>query len=720
MFSGLVPPAGFEPATKSLEGSCSVQLSYEGGARADSARSEEGYRPPGVRRRPTLTIVQTEAPRRRERTSGAIPLVLLGFALAAVTAAALVALTRGPRILGIPDAGAVTDYGLPAVRAIAESAGVLTVGSALFAAFLAPPQKNGYLGVGGYAALRGVTWLGALWCLAAALMVPLSVADALGRPVADVLELGLLQRAVPELSTSEAWLLTAGMAAVVTVGSRAVLTWGWTVPLFALAIVGLTPVALTGHSSAGGAHDVATNSLLYHLVAAALWVGGLVALLAYGRREPEHLGLATARFSRLALVCWLTMATSGVINALVRLSLPEVFSSTYGLLVLAKTAALLTLGVIGYGQRRRSVRAVVDRGDAASLVRLGTVEVLIMLATVGLAVALGRTPPPEARRELTASELLLGYNLDGPPTLGQVLFDWRFDLVYGTVALVAAALYLAGVRRLRTRGDAWPVGRAIAWLAGCATVLLATSSGIGRYAPAMFSMHMVEHMMLSMLAPALLVLGGPVALALRALRPAGPGRPPGAREWLLAAVRSPVARALTHPLVALALFVGSFYALYFSGLFDEALPRHWAHLAMNAHFLLVGYLFYWPVIGVDPAPRRLPPLGRLGLVFASLPFHAFFGVILMNSVTVIGAQFYGALGLPWVPDLLADQRLGGGLAWASGEVPLLVVMLALLVQWARADERTARREDRRADADGDADLAAYNAMLRELADRKPS
>jgi putative copper resistance protein D len=233
----------------------------------------------------------------------------------------------------------------------------------------------------------------------------------------------------------------------------------------------------------------------------------------------------------------------------------------------------------------------------------------------------------------------------------------------------------------------------------------------------MFSVHMESHMMLAMLAPALLALGGPVTLALRALPPARENAPPGPREWLLAFVRSPVAHALTHPVVALALFVGSFYVLYMSGLFDVALEQHWAHLAMNAHFLLVGYLFYWPVIGVDPSPRRLPHLARLGMVFASVPFHAFFGVILMSMQTVIGARFYGGLGLPWVTDLLADQRLAGGLAWSTGEIPLLVVLVALVMQWARTDEREAHRADRHADVDGDAVLAAYNRMLRQLAER---
>ena len=176
-------------------------------------------------------------------------------------------------------------------------------------------------------------------------------------------------------------------------------------------------------------------------------------------------------------------------------------------------------------------------------------------------------------------------------------------------------------------------------------------------------------------------------------------------------------RLVTGLFVALLLFVGSFYVLYFSGLFDSALNYHWAHLLMNAHFLLSGYVFYWPVIGVDPAPRRLPHLGRLGMMFAAMPFHAFFGVILMSKQTVIGETFYRSLNLPWVSDLLADQRLGGGIAWASGELPVLLVLIALLVQWARADEREAKRKDRRADQTGDADLEAYNAMLKQLADQ---
>ncbi|MET0135692.1 MAG: cytochrome c oxidase assembly protein, partial [Kibdelosporangium sp.] len=546
-----------------------------------------------------------------------------------------------------------------------------------------------------------------------------TTADTFGRPVSQLLDLQTLVDLSGELETTNAWLVTAAIAFLIALGGRLVLSWGWTATLFLIAVVGLFPLGVSGHSSSGGQHDLATNSLLFHLVAAALWVGGLVALLAHGRRKGEHLGLAASRFSQVALVCWIVMAASGVINALVRLPVSDLFGTSYGLLVIAKITALVVLGVFGYFQRIRGVRDVVATGSGRALVKLAAFEVLLMMITIGIAAALARTPPPQQSVTRPDNvEVRIGYALDGAPTFLKMLTDWRFDLVYGTAAIVLAVLYLLGVRRLTARGDKWPVGRTVAWLSGCAVILLATSSGIGRYSPAMFSIHMVSHMMLSMLAPILLVLGGAVTLALRALPAVGKESPPGPREWLLAFMQSPVARVLTHPVVALVLFVGSFYLLYFSGLFDYALDLHWAHLLMNLHFLVTGYVFYWPVIGIDPTPRRLPPVGKLAMVFASMPFHAFFGVVLMGMQQVIGDRFYRSLALPWVTDALSDQRLGGGIAWAAGEIPLLVVVVALLVQWARQDEREANRRDRRADADGESELAAYNAMLQQMDGRK--
>lgn len=661
----------------------------------------------------------TTTARAQTRTSAVWPILLGVGLLAGATAACIAALSLADALTatGLPDPGPVTNYGLPFVRAAGEIAAVVAVGSFLLAAFLVPPQRNGVLDAAGYRALRTGTVASGVWTVCAAVLVPLTVSDVTGQPLTSRMDLSAIWSVASLVDIAGAWRWTALFAAVVTVLSIPVLRWSWTPLLLAGSLVTLLPLVLTGHSSAGGSHDLGTNSLFVHLIAGALWAGGLLALLTHALRGGEHADLAARRFSVVALWCFVAMAVSGVVNALVRVRLDDLFHTNYGWLLVGKATALVVLGVLGWQQRRRGVAALgADSKARGALIRLALIEAGVFGVTFGIAVALGRTPPPPPaifNPSVTAVEI--GYDLAGPPTVARVLFDWRFDLILGTAAIVFAGLYLAGVWRLRKRGDAWPTGRIVAWLCGCAVLLFATSSGIGRYMPAMFSMHMAAHMLLSMLVPVLLVLGAPVTLALRALPAARGDDPPGPREWLLAALHSRVSRFLTNPIVATIIFVSGFYGLYFGGIFDVAVTSHAAHVAMNLHFLLTGYLFYWVVIGVDPTPRPIPPIAKLAVVFGSLPLHAFFGVVLMGTKAVLAGDFYKSLQLPWHTDLLADQRLGGGIAWSAGEVPLVLVLIALFIQWRRTDQRTAVRLDRAADRDDDADLAAYNNMLAKLA-----
>ncbi|MCV7254979.1 MULTISPECIES: cytochrome c oxidase assembly protein [Mycobacteriaceae] len=655
--------------------------------------------------------------------TGTVWPVLFGVAvLAGAVAAGLGGLSLADALTatGLPDPGPVTTYGLPFVRAAGEIAAAVAVGSFLLAAFLVPPQSSGVLDVAGYRALRTGTVASGIWTVSAVLLVPLTVSDITGQPLASRLSVADIWSVAGLVETAGTWRWTALFAAIVTVVSIPVLRWSWTPLLCAGSVFTLVPLALSGHSSAGGSHDLATNSLFIHLVAGVVWAGGLLAVWALAFRGGAHTDLAARRFSAIALWCFVAMGFSGVINAFVRVRPAELLHSSYGWLIVGKVVALLVLGVLGFLQRRRAVGALAaDPENRRPLIQLALVESLVFGLTFGIAVALGRTPPPPPpvfNPSVTAVQI--GYDLAGPPTVARILFDWRFDLIFGTAAILFAAVYVAGVVRLRRRGDAWPMGRTAAWLCGCAVLLFATSSGLGRYMPAMFSMHMGAHMLLSMLSPVLLVLGAPVTLALRALPAAGRDAPPGMREWLLAALHSRVSLVLTNPFVATALFVGGFYGLYFGGIFDAVAGIHAAHVAMNLHFLLSGYLFYWVVIGIDPTPRPIPPLAKLGVVFGSLPLHAFFGVVLMGTQTVMAEGFYKSLQLYWHTDLLGDQRLGGGIAWSAGEVPLVLVMLALLIQWRRSDNRTATRLDRAADRDDDADLAAYNAMLSKLAERE--
>ena len=279
-------------------------------------------------------------------------------------------------------------------------------------------------------------------------------------------------------------------------------------------------------------------------------------------------------------------------------------------------------------------------------------------------------------------------------TLGRVFTDWELSPVLALLTLAAAGLYAAGVNVLYSRGDRWPVGRTAAFAAGIAAFVLATQSGLSTYDTTLLSVHMVQHMILSMVVPLVVALSAPVTLALRTL----PARP---RRWLLAVLHSRVARVLTFPPLTLALYVVSPWALYFSGWYDASLRSPFVHEAMHLHLVVVGALFFWPLVGLDPVPGRVAYPFRMLLVLLTLPFHAFLGVTIMGQSDLIGHDWYpnlhrGDLGA-WLPDPAADQHLAGGLLWSSGDLVGLVLFGVLFVQWVRSSMREGAREDRRLD-----------------------
>ena len=305
-----------------------------------------------------------------------------------------------------------------------------------------------------------------------------------------------------------------------------------------------------------------------------------------------------------------------------------------------------------------------------------------------------------------------GYSVATTPSLAQLFIDWRLNLVFAALALVAVAGYLAGVGTLRRHGVRWSVGRTTAWLLGWLIVAVATSSGIGRFAPAMFSVHMTLNLTLNMFAAMVLALAGPFTLARQVLTELD--NP--AATWLADATRWRSVRFITHPLIALALMTGSYYVIYFGRLFPASLSRHWLHQTICLAFLAIGCLFYTLIIGVDQPPRALPHIGKLGLIIGAMPFHAFFGVIILSRPDVIALAFYNSIHQPWMKALARDQFIGGSIAWAGGELPLLIALVSLLVQWWREDKREASAVDAALDAGTDSSFDAYNEMLARLAE----
>ncbi|NHC22602.1 cytochrome c oxidase assembly protein [Nocardioides sp. IC4_145] len=295
------------------------------------------------------------------------------------------------------------------------------------------------------------------------------------------------------------------------------------------------------------------------------------------------------------------------------------------------------------------------------------------------------------------------------PSFAAFFTQWSLAPVPTVLTVWVAGLYLLGVAKLRARGDRWPVGRAVAFVGvGMGSFYVATASGLAAYDTTLVSAHMVQHMVLSMLVPLALALGAPVTLALRTL-PATP------RRWLLAVLHSRVAAVLSFAPLAFALYILSPWALYFTGWYDASLSSTYVHEVMHLHLVLVGALFFWPLMGIDPVPGRVGYPFRVLMTVLTLPFHAFLGVTIMGQSELIGEEHYLALRegpmASWLPDALDDQHVAGGILWASGDLIGLVFFGVLFAQWVRSSMQEARREDRRLDREEE------RARTRELSPR---
>ncbi|MFF5757483.1 cytochrome c oxidase assembly protein [Streptomyces longwoodensis] len=654
-----------------------------------------------------------------------VPAGSLGVALAVTAVAVWFGGGAAVQVPGIPDAGALTAWGLPMARTVADTSAVATIGAMLLVVVLLPGGRKL-----SPTQLRYLNWAAAAaasWAVASAAALVFTLSDLFAQPVDEIVSPAILADFVTTDAQGRAYAMMTAAAGVVATLCVGIGTAWWARVALLVALAGMLPPAFAGHSSAAGNHDAAVTSLALHLVGVAVWVGGLLFVLVVAARRETDAAAAVRRFSPLAGWALLAVAASGMVNAVVRLpSVGEAFASRYGLMMLAKAVALAALAGIGWWHRRRTLPAL-QAGQRRGFIRLAAGELLLMAAAMGLAVGLARTPAPGVGdASLSPTEELLGFAM--PPPLGDfpwtpLFTQWHFDPLFAFGTAAAALLYLAGVWKLRARGDKWPVGRTISWLLGLAVTVLATMSGLNVYGKVLFSVHMGQHMILAMTVPILLVLGAPATLALRALPPAPKGEPDGPREMLMKLLHSRYLKVLSNPVVASVLFIGSAFAVYYTSLFATLMRSHLGHLFMLVHFLAVGLLFFWVIIGVDPGPRRPPHLGRLFALILTMPFHSWFSISLMSSSALIGDGWWSLLDRPWVESAMDDQYNAGAIAWATGDIPVLITTLILAVQWVRSDQREARRVDRQIDrGDHNDPLAAYNAYLASLhaRDRRPA
>ena len=570
--------------------------------------------------------------------------------------------------------------------------------------------------------LRRLLWACALiWSFGSFGTILFTLATILDQSISVALNPTILRSFVTQITLGQYLLFQALVGLVVAALAFRVKKILSTVFLLIFSLVGLVAPIFQSHSASSGSHGLAIGSLVIHVAALSLWVGGAIAIALL---DPEDRPIAVPRFSELALWSVIAVVVSGSVNAWARLDFQGAWNTAYAYVVIAKIA--MTLALISIGYLHRTNLAKRERIDWLGFGRLIFAEALIMIVTVAMGAWLSSNQAPErpTPAKFDPAIAVSGISTPPAPTWSRIFFSYEPDALMIGILITAVALYVKGVMVLTRRGDKWPVGRSIAFGLGIAAIDFATSGGLGLYAHFAFSYHMVAHMVLGMIAPIGIVLGAPITLALRTLPQGRTNEERGVRGTLLAALHSKLAIFYTNPIVALAFFDGSLFALYFTGLFGSMMQSHVGHLFMNIHFILAGLLFFHVIIGIDPNPRRIPHLVRIVIVFAAMSIHAFFSVALMSSTTLIDQGYFASLKTPWLTDLLADQQLGGSIGWAMGEIPIILALVATFISWVKDDSREAKRLDRntaRAAAMGlPDDLAQYNQYLQELAqhDRK--
>jgi putative copper resistance protein D len=570
-------------------------------------------------------------------------------------------------------------------------------------------------------------WSAAVWTISSAIAGLLTFSSVYLEPVTlDDRYGSLLALFFAQTEIGQAWLWSTVLAGVTTIVSIAARAY---TPVFftgVIAVAALWPLGELGHAAGTASHNQAVTGAFLHNVFVGFWLGGLATLaIVYAsvNREPDLRRDVVTRFSTIALVSVVVVSASGLLNAWIRVGSVENLDTPYGLLVVAKSVVLASLIAWGAWYRLRVIR---DLGSpratrSTGLVRLLLGELVVLGVAVGLAVGLARTPtpveeiPPSELSSPTPAEILTGRELPPEFTLTQVFTQWEIDLLWGLIAAFGAFFYVVGVVRLVRRGDRWPVAKTLSWLSAMVILWFTTSSGLYVYGTFLFSIHMVAHMILSMLIPLLMVLATPVTLAARAIEARHDGSR-GPREWMMGAVHSRYLGVLGHPLVAAPIFALSLIVFYYSPLFEWALSDHLGHQWMTVHFLVSGYLFALVLLDADPHSNRPAYPLRLVIVLATMAFHAFFGLGLILGEGLLVPEWFGAMGREWGLDPLADQQQGGELAWGLGEIPTVLLAILVTWSWSRGDDREQKRRDRQADRDDDQELREYNEMLQRRAD----
>ncbi|MBG6185322.1 putative copper resistance protein D [Arthrobacter sp. CAN_A214] len=597
-------------------------------------------------------------------------LVLVPLTAVAVLAAAGAAGPPGP---GLPDPGPVTRWGTPVARALHDAAAALTIGFLVAASVMLPHRSQERTGFGPVAA-KAVLFAAAaasVWAVSGAAVVTFAYSNVAGSSPSSI-NGGDMVQFLTRFDLGRSLGLSAFLALIVATGC-----WMATRTLHAgfltlLSLLALLPLTVTAHGASN--HEAAVNLLGLHLIGVTIWTGGLAALVVLRGTLGEDFPSVAQRYSRIAGVSYLLVLVTGIAGALLRLSSASSLEGTYGILLIAKTAAALLLGAAGWYQRRRILTRLASRGTSGRTFALfAGFEILVMAFTFGLSVALGRTSPFADSAIQTAAESLLGAALPPEPGVMQWLAQWRVDVVWAPVAALLLGWYLSAVRKSGRQGLSWPIPRTAAWVLGCALLLWATNGAPAVYARLLPSMFVTGQVVVGLAVPVLFVLARPVSLAQHTLT-SRPDGSMGTREWLACTARLTVTRKLVHPLPAAFLYVGFHGALYFTPLLGPVVSSNAGRITSTGAALVIGYLLSHALLSYPPSPGAVQ--AKLAALLTVLAFHITGGIALTTRESLIGGDWYLLVGDLWNIPVTTDQPIAGLILWGAALPPFLALALA--------------------------------------------
>ncbi len=554
-------------------------------------------------------------------------------------------------------------------------------------------------------ALRLLPWagrLGQVWFTASVLNTFANPAYVNGVPIGVTMPPEAWWTFLWASPSALAWLASAIVAALVVVASYRSRHWASFLVGLVAGTIALTFVSVTGNVTVGLNHDWATDAAVALTFSAVPLMTAAVGAWLAG--SPA----SAMRYQRLALPLLLVVAAAHAVIAWQQLAGVPATATPYGLWTIA---IFVILGLFALSWL---VRQFVGGRTAGSIGR----DVVLAIAYVACLTVENHIPTPRFLEPQNIMINYLGYEVTVGPTITRLISLGRPNTLWVAVVAFAIGAYLVGVSRARRNGNHWPILRTVAWVAAWLLTLFLAVTGLWEYSTVMYSWHMVVHMTVNMLVPVLGVLGAPLALVREASTPGEHHVSLG--DALDSLEDHRLWQTLTSAPVAWLAYVGSLFAVYFTPAFAWLMKYHWAHQLMLIVFMMTGYFFFTIIIGADRTSKQLPHLLKLALVISIMPFHAVFAVGILSSQTLIGADFYETIQVPWLPDhaaLMADQGIAGQASWFLGEIPLFVVIAALAAQWFRSDDKEAKTLDDAVDTGTDDSFDAYNDMLAELARR---